>query len=198
MRFATTADVFLKGFYPSFLENEVGEDLSRNRQFLHDLTDDAIISQTQDNFCFSNLQTQKIEVLNPFWGGLFDLDTKCDLELVGSGLNAYHVIRENNVLQPKHCQSRLGEVVQFARNGTLRPDLQPLCDKKPPEHTHVCHRRGGAVAGRIGEGVPHVGVCSDCVVEPQEDMFANPIFSMFANPDMFANPIFYSTLVYLY
>ena len=171
MKVRVTPETFLEGFYPAYTEHSVTEDTAEARHFLTNLFSQSVVLNTQDNFCFTNLFTKKTEVFNPLWSGLFDLDSGCDLEVVGSGQAQYHRIR-SAPWQPAHCAERLLETVSFARNGTLAPGLTPLCERRPPSAS-VCHRRRGALGGRLGASLSHLQHCPECVVHEQRDMFTD-------------------------
>lgn len=171
------ADVFLNGFYPAYIENAVAEDDGSDRRFLTRLTSDDVIHQTFDNFCFVKQRENTVEVLNPLWAGLFDLESKCDLEKVGSGAGTFHRVRASGVRQPPHCTP--GEIVSFARNGTLRTDVTPLCERVPGE-ANVCRRRSGAIGGRVGARVSSLTTCPECTIEAESGMFRSEVFSSHA------------------
>ena len=185
MKVGVTPQTFLQGFYPAYSEHSVKEDTAEARHFLTKLFSPSVVYDTQDNFCFTNLRTGKAEVLNPLWSGLFDLVSGCDLEVVGSGPAQYHRIRASPS-QPAHCAARSLETVAFAQNGTLGRGFTPLCERRPSAAS-VCHRRRGALGGRLGASLLDLKDCPECVVNEQGDMFGNSADNVY-NPSARFDP----------
>lgn len=150
-----SAAVMRSGWFAGFSEQSVGSDSIEDRAYvLKNLVpnvDDFENLPTVDNYCYTDLARNRVEVLNPLWSGLFDLDSGCDLSIIGSGADRYHVIASaEGLTQPPHCvpNSR----VNFARNGTLLSTLKPLCERQPDTETR-CARRQGVFEGNLGESV---------------------------------------------
>jgi hypothetical protein len=165
-----SANVMLDGFYPAFSENSVSEDLADSRGFLERLTSDSVASLAFDSFCFTDLRTQTYTVINPLWSGLFDLDSGCDLEKIGSGFNAFYRVRAD-IPQPKHCD--LHRRIDFKGSGTILGSEVPLCDRVL-DNTHICHRRTGTLAGNTGVSV--TDLLEEHPIQYHHGLFSQSIF----------------------